>query len=57
LPDETLRAVAVDKLAGRSNVEIAQRRRCVERTIARKLNVIRAVWRELDPQAADDAPA
>lgn len=54
LPDETLRAVAVDKLAGYSNVEIAQRRRCVERTIARKLNVIRAVWRRIDPQAADD---
>jgi DNA-binding NarL/FixJ family response regulator len=34
---------------GYSNEEIAQELGCVERTVERKLNVIRRVWQETDP--------
>ncbi|MBS0205940.1 MAG: sigma-70 family RNA polymerase sigma factor [Planctomycetes bacterium] len=50
LGDETLRQVALMRLDGYSNDEIAQQLGCVERTIERKLNVIRRVWRETDPE-------
>ena len=49
LDDDTLRRVALMRLDGYSNVEISQELQCVERTIERKLNVIRRVWRETDP--------
>ena len=49
LGDETLRRVALMRLDSYSNEEIAQEMGCVERTIERKLNVIRRVWRETDP--------
>ena len=49
LDDQTLRRVALMRLDGFSNEEIAQDLGCVERTIERKLNVIRRMWRELDP--------
>jgi DNA-directed RNA polymerase specialized sigma24 family protein len=44
LADDDLRRIAVWKLAGDSNEEIAQRLGCGLRTVERKLGVIRAVW-------------
>jgi RNA polymerase sigma factor (sigma-70 family) len=49
LDDETLRRVALMRLDGYSNQEISQELGCSERAIERKLNVIRRVWRETDP--------
>lgn len=49
LDDDTLRRVALLRMDGYSNEEIAQELGCVERTIERKLNVIRRVWQETDP--------
>jgi DNA-directed RNA polymerase specialized sigma24 family protein len=44
LEDSTLRAVAIQKLAGRTNPEIATELNCSARTVDRKLNLIRRVW-------------
>jgi DNA-directed RNA polymerase specialized sigma24 family protein len=44
LGDDTLRAIALLKLEGYTNDEIAARLDCVPRTIERKLHVIRLVW-------------
>lgn len=44
LGDETLRAVAVWKMEGYTNEEIAGKLACVPRTIERKLRLIRAIW-------------
>ena len=44
LPDATLRSVALWKMEGYSNGEIAQRLGCVEKTVERKLRAIRDVW-------------
>jgi DNA-directed RNA polymerase specialized sigma24 family protein len=44
LGDETLRAVALWKMEGRTNREIAARLGCVEQTVERKLRSIRGVW-------------
>ena len=49
LPDE-LRPFAETHLAGLSNAEIAKKLDCVERTVERKLALLRAKWRKL----ADD---
>jgi DNA-directed RNA polymerase specialized sigma24 family protein len=46
LPDDTFRAIALRKLEGYSNAEIARMHGCVERTVERKLNIIRALWRD-----------
>jgi DNA-directed RNA polymerase specialized sigma24 family protein len=46
LRDAELRAVAVWKMEGYSNAEIAARLGCVERTVERKLRVIRALWEQ-----------
>ncbi len=46
LGDEELRAVALDKLEGYSNAEIASRLGVVERTVERRLGVIRKLWGE-----------
>jgi DNA-directed RNA polymerase specialized sigma24 family protein len=46
LPNARLRLVADLKLQGYTNEEIAQRLRCVLRTVERRLNVIRSVWIE-----------
>jgi len=48
LGDEKLRAVAVLKLEGHSNEEVARRLDCAVRTVERKLGMIRSSWeREL----------
>jgi DNA-directed RNA polymerase specialized sigma24 family protein len=44
LQDETLRTVAVLRLQGYSNAEIAAQLGCVERSVERKLERIRAKW-------------
>jgi len=44
LPDETLRAVALWKMEGFTNGEIAAKLGCVEKTVERKLRTIRDVW-------------
>lgn len=44
LPDATLRQVAVLRMEGHTNQEIAKRIGCVSRTVERKLEVIRTLW-------------
>jgi DNA-directed RNA polymerase specialized sigma24 family protein len=51
LADPQLRAVAVWKLEGYTNAEIAAKLGCVEGTVERKLRVIRNIW---DPGRASD---
>ena len=49
LPDESLRQVAVLKMEGYRNEEIADRLGCGLRTVARKLEVIRKAWQDEAP--------
>ena len=44
LPDADLQALAVWKMEGHTNEEIAARRGCVLRTVERRLRVIRSLW-------------
>jgi DNA-directed RNA polymerase specialized sigma24 family protein len=44
LGDDSLRSVALGKLAGETNREIAARLGCVEQTVERKLRSIRGLW-------------
>jgi DNA-directed RNA polymerase specialized sigma24 family protein len=44
LGDETLRAVALWKMEGYTNVEIAAKLGCVEQTVERKLRAVRQAW-------------
>lgn len=44
LEEPGLRDIAVRKMEGFSNAEIAEQLGCVERTVERKLQVIRALW-------------
>jgi DNA-directed RNA polymerase specialized sigma24 family protein len=46
LGDDTLRSVAVMKIEGFTSAEIAAKLGCAERTVRRKLEVIRWLWRE-----------
>jgi RNA polymerase sigma factor (sigma-70 family) len=46
LGDDTLRRVAVLKMEGLTNDEVAQRLDCSRRTVARKLDTIRIIWSE-----------
>jgi DNA-directed RNA polymerase specialized sigma24 family protein len=46
LSDDELRSVAVAKLEGYSNEEIARQRGCVVRTVERRLRIIRGLWQE-----------
>jgi RNA polymerase sigma factor (sigma-70 family) len=46
LTDPQLRSIAVWKLEGYSNAEIAAQLACVERTVGRKLNRIRNLWQQ-----------
>jgi RNA polymerase sigma factor (sigma-70 family) len=49
LGDGELRAVALWKVEGHSNEEIASRLGCVVRSVERKLQRIRILWQEDDP--------
>jgi DNA-directed RNA polymerase specialized sigma24 family protein len=44
LGDETLRSVALWKMEGYTNREIADRLGCVDQTVARKLRAVRRIW-------------
>lgn len=44
LPDPDLKLLAVWKMEGNSNEEIAVRWKCVPRTVERRLRVIRCLW-------------
>jgi RNA polymerase sigma factor (sigma-70 family) len=46
LPDEGMREIARLRLEDYSNTEIAARLQCSERTVERRLALIRAVWEE-----------
>jgi RNA polymerase sigma factor (sigma-70 family) len=50
LGDEELRAVALWKLEGYTNAEIAAQLGCITKTIERKLRVIRSIWGEGNAQ-------
>ena len=47
LPSDELRNVAIWRMAGYSNAEIAEKLGKTERTVERKLNLIRGIWSEL----------
>jgi DNA-directed RNA polymerase specialized sigma24 family protein len=49
LPDDSLRSVAVLKMEGYRNEEIADRLGCGVRTVARKLELIRKAWTDESP--------
>ena len=44
LGDETLRSVALWKMEGYTNIEIATKLGCVEQTVERKLRAVRQTW-------------
>jgi DNA-directed RNA polymerase specialized sigma24 family protein len=44
LPEESLRSVALWKMEGYTNAEIAAKLGCIERTVERKLRMIRRIW-------------
>jgi DNA-directed RNA polymerase specialized sigma24 family protein len=44
LPEESLRSVALWKMEGYTNAEIAANLGCMERTVERKLRTIRCIW-------------
>jgi RNA polymerase sigma factor (sigma-70 family) len=46
LDDEVLRRVAVWKMEGLTNDEVAERLGCSRRTVARKLDTIRVIWND-----------
>jgi RNA polymerase sigma factor (sigma-70 family) len=46
LEEESLRQIALWKLEGYTNAEIAGKLQCVERTVERKLHLIRRIWEE-----------
>jgi RNA polymerase sigma factor (sigma-70 family) len=50
LGDPELRAVALWKVEGYSNEEISRKLGCVVRSVERKLQCIRALWKEAFPQ-------
>lgn len=49
LDDDVLRSVALAKMEGYTNEEIAARLGCVPRTVERKLRVIRSLWAQEVP--------
>jgi RNA polymerase sigma factor (sigma-70 family) len=53
LPDPNLRQIAVWRLDGLSNAEIAAKLGCAVRTVERKLEGIRAAWSELAEDSGD----
>jgi DNA-directed RNA polymerase specialized sigma24 family protein len=44
LPDDSLRQVAISRMEGYSNDEIAEQLGCARRTVARRLDLIRQTW-------------
>ena len=50
LPSDELRKIALMRMAGHSNAEIAETLQCTTRTVERKLNLIRRLWSDSMPQ-------
>ena len=50
LSDDSLRTVAIWKMEGYTNEEIAEKLKCVVQTVGRKLRLIRQLWAEEAPQ-------
>jgi DNA-directed RNA polymerase specialized sigma24 family protein len=50
LDSEELRSIALSKMAGYTNEEIAGRQGCVVRTVERRLQVIRSLWEPEESQ-------
>lgn len=48
LDDDALREVAVSRMEGYTSDEIAERLGCARRTVARRLDLIRKIWRDGD---------
>jgi DNA-directed RNA polymerase specialized sigma24 family protein len=44
LDDDQLRRIALDRMAGFTTDEIAERLDCARRTVARRLDLIRRIW-------------
>jgi DNA-directed RNA polymerase specialized sigma24 family protein len=57
LDDVKLQAVAVAKMEGHSNEELATQMGCSVSTIERKLKLIREIWNRRGPDAGDPATA
>ncbi len=53
LNDDGLRAVAVAKMEGYTNQELAAEMGCSVRTVERKLELIRTIWERRSPNARD----
>jgi DNA-directed RNA polymerase specialized sigma24 family protein len=51
LPGDALRKIALLRLEGHSNDEIAQALGCTSRTVMRKIEVIRLLWSDAAPDA------
>ena len=47
LPDPALRQIAEWRMAGLTTVEIAQKMGCVGRTVERRIERIRMIWKEI----------
>jgi DNA-directed RNA polymerase specialized sigma24 family protein len=54
LGDDELRRVAVFRLEGLTNDEIAERLGCARRTVARRLDLIRKIWEADRPEGPDE---
>ncbi|MDB4614734.1 ECF-type sigma factor [bacterium] len=54
LPTDELRRVAVLRMAGHSNAEIAEQLDCVERTVERRLEHVRKLWSEVIAENKDE---
>lgn len=48
LPDDSYRKIALMRMAGHSNLEMAEEMQCTQRTVERKLAAIRKVWIQLN---------
>jgi DNA-directed RNA polymerase specialized sigma24 family protein len=55
LADDKLQAVAVAKMEGHSNDDLAKQLRCSVSTVERKLKLIRRIWNRRAPDAPDSA--
>jgi RNA polymerase sigma factor (sigma-70 family) len=53
LADPTLRQIALWRMDGLSNAEIAQKMGCVVRTVERKIERIRLIWEEIGDATTD----
>jgi DNA-directed RNA polymerase specialized sigma24 family protein len=49
LPNDEVRCVALLKLEGCTNAEVAGRLGCAEATVERRLGLIRSLWKESAP--------